>query len=227
MKQKGFTVVELLIVISVIGILTTIILTALGSARAKSKEAAIQSSLSSMISQIELSYDTTNNYSNACTSIQELITSINDKGATASCYSYNYPLRSDVYRRWGVSALINTFTPIQAYSTGLDGVVTWDTQGVNSLGVFVSPDIGINWTDANAACITSGGRLPTVEELKSLSDAMYSVATTYTPPGFLATRYWSSTVVPSASSTHYSMDTSNGAINGYPVTSQLAVRCVR
>ena len=79
----------------------------------------------------------------------------------------------------------------------------------------------------SAACATVGGRLPTMEELKSLSNAMFELSATRTPPGFASTRYWSSTVVPSSGTSHYSVDTSNGAINGYPVTSNLAVRCVR
>ena len=62
MTKKGFTLIELLVVIAIIGILSGIVLTSLGSARNKAKDASVQGSMSSLRAQAEIYYSDNGNY---------------------------------------------------------------------------------------------------------------------------------------------------------------------
>jgi prepilin-type N-terminal cleavage/methylation domain-containing protein len=62
MKQKAFTLIELLVVISIIGLLASIALVALGSARAKARDAKRVADLKQVSTALELFYDAYGRY---------------------------------------------------------------------------------------------------------------------------------------------------------------------
>lgn len=70
-KQKGFTLLELLVVVAIIGILTAVILTNTTNARNKGIDAGVKSNLASARQQGEVFYNTNtvapDNYTNVCT----------------------------------------------------------------------------------------------------------------------------------------------------------------
>ena len=58
----GFTLVEMVVVIAIIGILTAVVLTAVGSARVKARDARIISDMNQIRSFAEIKYTNANSY---------------------------------------------------------------------------------------------------------------------------------------------------------------------
>ncbi|TSC56728.1 MAG: hypothetical protein G01um101418_612 [Parcubacteria group bacterium Gr01-1014_18] len=61
-NQKGFTLVELLVVVSIIGLLSTLAIVALGSARVKARDAKRVSDIRQLQTAVELFYSDKNGY---------------------------------------------------------------------------------------------------------------------------------------------------------------------
>ncbi|MEK7471558.1 MAG: prepilin-type N-terminal cleavage/methylation domain-containing protein [Patescibacteria group bacterium] len=70
-NSKGFTLLELLVVVALIGLLTTIVVASLTSARNKGGDAGVKSNLRNAIPQGEIFFNTNtvvpNSYTNVCT----------------------------------------------------------------------------------------------------------------------------------------------------------------
>lgn len=86
MKNKGFTLIELLVVVAIIGILATVVLASLGSARQRARNAALQSAMAQLRTQMEIYYNDNSTYVGGCasTEIDSIETTITaNKGADA------------------------------------------------------------------------------------------------------------------------------------------------
>ncbi|MFA6340915.1 MAG: DUF1566 domain-containing protein, partial [Candidatus Paceibacterota bacterium] len=208
-NKHGFTLIELLVVIAIIGILASVVLASLNSARSKGTETAIQSNLRNMMTQAEVLYD--GNYSAVCAGVAGMLTAIDKTGGHSACYSFNNSGLADVNLRWGASAKNSDGS--KNWSSDMNGVVTWDTANTGTI---------MAWNAANTACAAAGGRLPSLEELKSLYDAYGA-----TPTGFTAYNYWSGTTVPSNSARAYNVDMGYGDVYSNSKTVSIYVRCVR
>ncbi len=78
-KSSGFTILELLVVITIIGVLTAIVLAALSTPRNKSKDAAIKADFANIRPQSTLYYDNNTGYSTGATTIAA------SAGTSAAC----------------------------------------------------------------------------------------------------------------------------------------------
>jgi type IV pilus assembly protein PilE len=80
--SRGFTLVELLVVISIIGILTTFVLVSVSTANKRGKDASVQSNLSEVRAQAQLFYNTNSSYCLASGTCPTTMTSNDCKAAS-------------------------------------------------------------------------------------------------------------------------------------------------
>lgn len=84
-KYKAFTLIELLVVIAIIGILASVVLSSLNSARVKAKDASTKSTLNNLRSELALYYDTYKSYRDVCTagSVRNILDDLAQKNSTS------------------------------------------------------------------------------------------------------------------------------------------------
>ena len=239
-SEKAFTLIELLVVIAIIGILSAVVVASLNSAREKGKIASIKSTLKQLYNQAAINQVTNGSFTGSNTSSSDLTCTgpdnnlgkiaqpLIDQGIAVKCFSNSIINFSDEYQRFGATALIYDTGELKAWSVDENGVVKWDTQGVNSTGAFVTPDISANWSNSRNYCSLSGGRLPSVEQARTLSHAWHSKASVWNPFGFFAGSYWAETPIPSSpSSLSYIQLMSSGNLSVGDHPGWAYFRCVR
>lgn len=86
-RSRGFTLIEMLVVVAIIGILAGIVLTSLGSARGKARDARRMLQVRDLKNSLEAAYDVQDGYpwgGNVITSMSELEELLNARGVRAS-----------------------------------------------------------------------------------------------------------------------------------------------
>lgn len=146
MKQKGFTLVELLVVISIIGILATITMASLNAARAKSRDVRRKQDIESIQTALEMYYDAYGGYpSSACPAVDYKIknslaqeakmkTVISvmpaDPITPGDCYNNQYLYLSNQYNN---CAAVNSLGYANALATKYALYATFEDQGTSNL----------------------------------------------------------------------------------------------
>lgn len=233
----GFTLIELLVVVAIIGILSSVVVVSINAAREKSKASFVKSSLKSLYNEAEIFYTQNGTYAglyNTTThdcmgDLSDIAESMTLQGVTVKCYSRNDSSNGDIYLRFGATAIIYDLNAFKAWSVDQNGVVTWEQKGVDSSGDPVEVDVstGMTFSVANTACADSKARLPSLEQLVTISSAYLQASGSGTPVGFGSASYWSSTLSPSNNSLAYIVYVPDTYITAHSIDLEKNTRCVK
>jgi prepilin-type N-terminal cleavage/methylation domain-containing protein len=145
--RKGFTLIELLVVIAIIGILSAVVLASLSTARTKSKDASVQTSMNSMRTAAELY---AGSHSNKYQSGSAAITTCNDANS----------MFVDSSTGSNMKGLIDAVSAATKTTTAYDGMGCGITSSGNDWAVWAklpsAPATGA--TATNYFCVDSLGK---------------------------------------------------------------------
>ncbi len=153
--KSGFTLIELLVVVAIIGILASVVLASLNAARDKGKNAAAQSSISSMRAQAELGLDKSGTYlEDLCNvpgttpgGLKTLYDAAVTSGATLPRCATDAVDDLTRATAWGVMVTLPTGTLFCADSTGFSGSNNVIVDDIGSVG-----GADVEYGQTNTAC---------------------------------------------------------------------------
>ncbi len=118
--KQGFTLIELLVVIAIIGILSAVVLTSLGTARARAQDARVQTEVAGSRASAELYFSGNGSYTNLCSDPTMTAAGANASNcsSSASAWAFFRPLLTDASRAWcadstGASRRVSTPGSVQ------------------------------------------------------------------------------------------------------------------
>lgn len=160
---KGLTIVELLLTISIIGILASVVLGTLNGARDSALETATVSELKNIATALEIYYDDTRRYPNGADSIcredpgadnelnlNEAASNLISNGG--GVFGWNGPYIANALDAWGNPYYLDEDYQCLAETLGCDGVVDVDSDTGSSVIVSCGPN---GATDSGACAYDS------------------------------------------------------------------------
>jgi len=126
-NNKGFTLIEMLVVVAIIGILTAAVLVALGPSRDKAKDARIISALSQLRSLLETEYNpSTGTYPATIPTTGPFATATGDITANGGSATYS---TSDGNKAYILQSVLNSGEYWCVDSNGFSGQLVGEAQG--------------------------------------------------------------------------------------------------
>ncbi len=130
-KNKGFTLIEMLVVVAMIGILSALLLISLGPSRNKAKDTRIISDVNQIRALAETYYDQATGYYNDAalrSAVTSIMTDIQNQGSTGGVEPGVHSFSNDV----AVWAKLLSQTPTTYYCVDTRGNTVYQTSTVDS-----------------------------------------------------------------------------------------------
>jgi prepilin-type N-terminal cleavage/methylation domain-containing protein len=239
-QNKGFTLIELMVVISIIAMLSSVTLASLNSSRIKANDAKVKTQLLSVRNALATAFTGSDiNAGGTAHDCGTLVTANPSLGTLLDNASWPDSAAPFCYSDAAANSKINAYAVWHAMPSSADMVFCTDSTGKTAYitGATTNPNLIFNsncleWSDTNAranwytavstcASWKTGGRLPTIDELKKRT----SEANDYNPTTIY---YWSSEDhIASTFSAKEFRPSSNSLASKNKTTGTETYRCVR